>query len=331
MPIAIRRFSIFLIDLLNRYEKGSKLSGIIYIHRISDNRFGGVAGRNFDMFRKICGDKALSNVVLVTNMWGDLSRDEFGKAYEKELSGGLFKPAIDLGAQTVRHHNTVQSAHQIVRRIAGDYPITLRIQRELVDRGKDIISTTAGEAVNRKLNEQIRKHQAELREVQEGMLQALIEKDEDTGSELEEEARKLQERMEEITRELERMPANYATEKQKVEARMKETGWGAKKWEQKEVNRTRHPQDETDMYVSNRVRSKQQMKRPRDLVGIPGTISTDGLAHHNTSPTRTRRTEWADPRQPQLSPTLLQAPSPHTPSPTISYVQVFSRMITQGL
>ena len=49
---------------LDRYENGSKLSGVIYIHRISDNLSGGIAGRNFGIFCKLCGDVALRNVIL---------------------------------------------------------------------------------------------------------------------------------------------------------------------------------------------------------------------------------------------------------------------------
>jgi hypothetical protein len=43
-----------------------KLSGLIYVHRISDVLMGGISSRNFRMFRKLCGDDTLKNVVIVT-------------------------------------------------------------------------------------------------------------------------------------------------------------------------------------------------------------------------------------------------------------------------
>ena len=80
-----------------RYEKGSKLAGVIYTHRISDKRFTGIAGRNFKIFRELCGETNLKNVVLVTNMWGEVPH-EVGKAREKELASVFLKPALDKGA-----------------------------------------------------------------------------------------------------------------------------------------------------------------------------------------------------------------------------------------
>ena len=71
-------------------------------------------------------------------------------------SGKFFKPALDNGAQLVRHHNTVQSAHSIIRRIVANHPVALQIQRELVDEHKDIALAAVGEVINRELHEQIR-------------------------------------------------------------------------------------------------------------------------------------------------------------------------------
>jgi chromosome segregation ATPase len=204
-----------------RYENGSKLAGVIYIHRISDKRFTGIAGRNFKMFRELCGDSTLKNVILVTNMWGEVTK-EVGEAREEQLTTNFFKPVLDKSAQLARHQNTVQSAHDIIRRIMKNRPLVLQIQDELVNQHKDIIDTAAGEAVNKELNAQIRRHQAELKAVQEEMQKALKEKDDETRQELEEETRKLQEQMNKIKMDSEGMASNYLQEKKKTEDAMKE-------------------------------------------------------------------------------------------------------------
>ena len=204
-----------------RYEAGSKLAGVIFIHRISDKRFTGISGRNFKMFRELCGDSTLKNVILVTNMWGDVTQD-VGEARENELTTNFFKPVLDKGAQLARHHNTAQSAHDIIRRIMRNRPIPLQIQRELVDEHKDIIDTAAGEVINKELNEQIRRHQAELKTVQEEMMKALKEKDEETRQELEEETRKLQEQMDRMRMDSEGMASNYQEEKRRMDEAMRE-------------------------------------------------------------------------------------------------------------
>lgn len=226
----------------NRYEKGSELSGVIYLHRISDNRFGGIAGRNFDIFHKLCGDAASGNVVFVTNMWGEVSRN-IGEARERELSDKFFKPVLEKGAQMVRHHDTVQSAHDVIRRIAGNRPVVLRIQQELVDERRDIANTAAGEAVNRELNEQMRRHQAQLKAVQEEMEQAMEENDEETRQELEEERRKLQEQVEKTKNDSEGMVSRYAAEKERMEARMEKMEQEAEEREQAEVEYHLQPTD----------------------------------------------------------------------------------------
>ena len=120
------------------------------------------------MFRELCGELALKNVVLVTNMWGNVSH-EIGEVRENELSRQFFKPALEKGAKIVRHHNTAESAHDIVRRIMVNNPVVLRIQRELADEQKDIAETAAGEAVIQEFNEQSKRYLAGLREIQEGI------------------------------------------------------------------------------------------------------------------------------------------------------------------
>ena len=190
------------IELLNRYERGCKLSGVIYIHRISDKRFTGMAGRNFRMFRELCGDSTLKNIVLVTNMWGQVSPEE-GQDRENQLTSKFFKPVLDKGAQMIRHHNTVESAHNVIRAIIRNHPIVLQIQREIVDEGKAIVDTAAGEVVNKETKELIRRHQAEMEKVRQEMLQAMRDRDEVVRRELEdqrrimiEERRRLLERIE---------------------------------------------------------------------------------------------------------------------------------------
>ncbi|KIM84813.1 hypothetical protein PILCRDRAFT_96579 [Piloderma croceum F 1598] len=128
------------------YKNGIRLSGVIYMHRISDFRMGGVSRRNFGMFRQLCGESSLKNVVLVTNMWSEVSA----------------APVLDRHARLLRHQNTLESAQSIMRYLIGNRPMALQIQHELVDQNMDISQTGAGAELNRELMRQIRKHQQEL-------------------------------------------------------------------------------------------------------------------------------------------------------------------------
>lgn len=228
---------------MDRYEAGSKLAGVIYVHRISDRRFGGIASRNFNMFRELCGDTTLKNVTFVTNMWGDVPQD-VGEAREEELTGDFFKPALKKGARLARHYNTMQSAHDIIRSVMNNRPAALQIQRELVDEGKEIIDTAAGETINKELNDKIRHYQAELKAAREEMEKALEKKDEEfkkaleerdeqmmrvlkeqgdeTREELEEETRKLQEQILKMRMDSENMASGYQEEKRRMEEAMRQ-------------------------------------------------------------------------------------------------------------
>jgi len=196
-----------------------QLAGVIYLHRISDKRFTGISGRNFKIFRELCGESNLKNVVLVTNMWEEVPHD-VGKARERELASIFLKPALDKGAQMVCHLNTEQSAHDVIRHIMNNHPVVLQIQRELVDEHKDIANTAAGEAVNVELTEEIKQHEATLNQVREEMMRALEEKSERARRVLEEETMSLQEVMWILMDESEELAVQYIQELEWVEMKM---------------------------------------------------------------------------------------------------------------
>ena len=177
--------------------------------------------RNFRMFRQLCGDSTLKNVVIVTNMWGKV-KQEVGEARERELSDKYFKAALDKGAQIVRHHDTFQSTHDVVRRIMKNDPTTFQIQRELVDERKDINHTAAGEAVSDEFNRLIKHHEAEVKAIREELRHALKNRDEETRVELEEATNELKEQMDKMKVELETMASKYSEEKQRTEKAMKQ-------------------------------------------------------------------------------------------------------------
>ena len=204
-----------------RYEQGGTLAGVLYFHRISDFKMDGISMRNLNMFRKLCGDGTLQNVVIITNMWGEVN-PRVGDAREAELMREdiFFKPVLDRGAQMVRHDNTVASAENIIRLVLDNHPLPLRIQVELVNERKDISETSAGEELNRELNAQIRKRQEDMRILKEEMEQAIKEKDEDTKRILENENRRMQKEIERFENDADRFVTDYKKEKERLEARL---------------------------------------------------------------------------------------------------------------
>ena len=209
--------------LLHRYERGDILAGILYFHRISDLKMGGSQTRNFKMFRSLCGDNALRNVVIVTNMWSRVELED-GEAREAELMTEdiFFKPALAKGAMMARHQDTTASAEAIIRLVIDNRPLPLQIQKELVDERKDITETTAGRELNQELDSEIRKHQEDIRTLTGEMEQATAEKDEETRSELEMETRRMLEQMRKFQEEAQRLESDYWREKREFQAQLVE-------------------------------------------------------------------------------------------------------------
>ena len=99
----MRRFSIYAHSTgltASRLRIHEPISGILYFHRITDNRVGGVATKNMRLFRKICGDAGLSHVLLCTTMW-DIVAPSTGEAREHELRDDFWAPMLAAGAGVV--------------------------------------------------------------------------------------------------------------------------------------------------------------------------------------------------------------------------------------
>jgi hypothetical protein len=109
---------------------------------------GGISKMNFHVFRELCGDEALKNVVIVTNMWETVEQDQ-GKRRERQLAKDpqLFGSAIREGATMHRHLKTSESAKNILRHIITNYPLPLRIQVEFVDQHLKLAETAAGKVL----------------------------------------------------------------------------------------------------------------------------------------------------------------------------------------
>ncbi|KDR68534.1 hypothetical protein GALMADRAFT_1034423 [Galerina marginata CBS 339.88] len=173
--------------LSSSHAQGKHLTGVIYMHRILDNRLGGISARNFRLFRSLCGEDSLRSVVIATTMW-DQIEEITGEDREKELvtKDVFFKPAVDKGARMVRHFNTFESAQNIVRSIiqqSSPSSVTLQIQEELGN-GLDISETRAGKELSRDLFEQMERHRQEMRGLMVEIQEATRVRDEESRREL---------------------------------------------------------------------------------------------------------------------------------------------------
>jgi hypothetical protein len=148
-------------DWLSRsFANGTKLNGIIFLHRISDPRMTGSARRNLMMFKKLCGAGAFKSVVLATTMWSKVDNAE-GAERERQLTekaefwGAMHKR----GSRVFRYNNTVDSARDIVDHILSlEKTVMLDIQDELVNKNMEIQDTSAAVELNAEIIRERKKH-----------------------------------------------------------------------------------------------------------------------------------------------------------------------------
>lgn len=120
------------------------------MHRITDSRVAGSALRNMTVMKKMLGVESFRNLVLVTSMW-DLVEPGIGEKREQELSDKFWKDLIRAGAHMQRFSGDRRSALRILEGMRSEAPVTLTIQRELVDDGIQLDRTTAGTYLEREM------------------------------------------------------------------------------------------------------------------------------------------------------------------------------------
>lgn len=120
-----------------------KLKGIIYVHRITDQRFQQSDVKSLKILELICGHNALSNVALVTNMWHNIDRFA-GQKRKEELCRGFWAPLIGKGAAVHGFDGTEASARYIIGQLLGKREMVLQIHEELLDEDMSLGDTKAG-------------------------------------------------------------------------------------------------------------------------------------------------------------------------------------------
>jgi hypothetical protein len=173
------------------------------MHRISDPRTGGMAKKNLRMFRELCGEKTLANVVIVTTNWSRVGKEE-GEDRENELRKGFFKPLVEEGARMFRHDNSVKGALTILSSLLHEKGVTTKIAEELHE-GKELVDTSAGAVLSADIKAMEARHKEEMLELKRDMEKANRAKDAELKWQLEQEHRELEWKLENIQREHEKL------------------------------------------------------------------------------------------------------------------------------
>jgi hypothetical protein len=171
------------------YEKNTNLSGIIYLHRITDHRMTGSSMRNLSMFKELCGSKCFSEVTLVLTCL-DRVDPAIGVAREHELttSEQFWGSMVKQGSRVARYSHSRDSAMSIVDSVVErQRMVVLDVQDEMVNRRLRLDETAAGKFMSRDFLNQRNKFQQKIRELQDEMRVATNEKDQKWAREIDQE------------------------------------------------------------------------------------------------------------------------------------------------
>ncbi|KAI6013519.1 hypothetical protein EDC04DRAFT_2579352, partial [Pisolithus marmoratus] len=141
--------------LSKTYKKGTLLSNILYFHRISDNRMAGTPLKNLGIFQKLCGAKAMSQVVLVTTMWDEVD-GVVGNERLEELKNNYWKLMIAQGSTTYCYLNTLESSSQLLSQLIEKKQREVRevrLQKEIAGEGLEVRETDAGRELYSRLDQ----------------------------------------------------------------------------------------------------------------------------------------------------------------------------------
>jgi hypothetical protein len=175
---------------------GISLKGIIFLHRINDNRMGASGLRYLNIFRKIWGDEALPNVALVSTMWSEVDTS-LGLRRHLELRRHFWGDMVDKGAYMFQYDGSSEQAQTIVGQLLTKKDVVLKIQRELLGQHKPLWDTSAGKMVHSDLESRIEDSRKNIKRLGEEIRAAEAADDIST-------ARKLEKKRDEQRRKLHR-------------------------------------------------------------------------------------------------------------------------------
>ncbi|KAF2107743.1 P-loop containing nucleoside triphosphate hydrolase protein [Lophiotrema nucula] len=165
------------------HEPPLLLSGVIYLHPISDVRMKGTAKSNLRMFKAMCGTGPLSCVVLATTMWNNVE-GHTGRKRQDGIAKQYWNDMVQAGSVVMKHDDTKASALRIIDHILSQKKLVpLQIQQQLKE-GKTVEETNAGQELKTKVGEELAKAEKKLKRAKTDLERALADQDNSAANEI---------------------------------------------------------------------------------------------------------------------------------------------------
>ena len=183
-----------LIEVV-RYPTGTKLTGIIYVHKILQ-LIGTLSWAwwllgNQGKLKNLCKDATLKNLVIMTHDWKRVSpadEDEMERDFPREYS-----IAMREGVQVYHCTNGSELDLGALRVILGGGPVVPKVQQEPSNKGSESEQTAVVAELSKKIPDLAERHNSDVKKLEEGTQEAMDKKGDELLRELEEQNRRAQE------------------------------------------------------------------------------------------------------------------------------------------
>ncbi|KAI4598704.1 hypothetical protein KJ359_002596 [Pestalotiopsis sp. 9143b] len=155
------------------------ISGIIYLHRITDNRMTGTSAVNLQMLKKLCGELFYPHVTLVSTMWDKIPTEDMhvlARNREQQLiESDYWGEMVRRGSRIFQFHGDRDSGLNILRNLskstAGKLPLPQLVAER--NQGRAWEETAAGQII---LEERHKREQKRIKDMAEEKAELEAEK-----------------------------------------------------------------------------------------------------------------------------------------------------------
>jgi len=135
--------------LLQAHRTGFNLSGLVYLHRITDGRLQGSGLRALKVFKAMCGEHCYSSMVMATTRWDEITGSAGSDHQDELVNNDAFWGDIVAGGGRVMplHWNNASSLAIIDHILEEPRRLTLAIQSELASGNLALHETAAGSII----------------------------------------------------------------------------------------------------------------------------------------------------------------------------------------
>lgn len=207
------------------YKMKITLAGVIYLHRISDNRMSGAMLKNLRMLKKLCGANCYSKIVLATTMW-DRMRDARKAVQNEQQLGSTHEWWGDLeeeGATIMRQDDGATSAMKIVEHIMSfAEPAIMENQIERVVKNLALKDCESGKVIAEELIKQKEEHDKQMLEKREFYEEQIRNGNARAAEKLERSENEYKEKIEKINRSNEILARRFDESNEKLQRQIDE-------------------------------------------------------------------------------------------------------------